>query len=362
MVSNMRTKLTLLLALAMTVAPAMSVAAQQGEEKQYETDVSEDRATIEITREFDEREATTEITFDTVKGHFETKFDYQNATTESESKLEIAFHQLVEYRDANDDGRYDADDDVASAWNVANESRDVTESSNGTLEWRPLSESDVTSDNGTEGTHIHGVAHFPTDDPVEGVLRELGQGENRTFTVDIYVFGQNATYQGTELGPMEVKIDLGVTNYPYTKNGTELALISESKAERELSVDDDVNASEVSVSQEIEDLTVDIAFAWDDQATVDGEMTTVETTVLESESESESDDGEASASSERLFAFSYERGDEIVHDPTLGASTAEDEGFIGRTSDRASDVPGLTVWTALIGVVGAAALVRHRRG
>lgn len=361
----MRTTTTLLLALAMMIAPLGTVGAQQGE-KSYETDVSEDRATITIERMVDQRTITNEITFDTEDGAFTTVFDYENASEEASTRLGLTMHQLVEYRDTNDNDRYDADDEVASAWRLSQGSENVTADSNGTLSWDALETKNVTADDGTEGTRIDGVARFPSQDPVQGVLEQLGQGENRTVRVSIYVFGEPVTLDGTHLSAMEVKIDLTVKNYPYTRNGTALALASEATAQRPLSLSEDGDNASLGVSREVEGVTIDLAFAWSEQARVDGELTDVGVTQLEgnaSQAEANETDApdEGDEGSEQLFALSYARGEEIVHDPKLGATATVDEGLLGSAQEEASSVPGMTAWAALLGVLGAAALVRSRR-
>lgn len=358
----MRHHTTLLLALAMLIAPVGTVAAQQGEETTYETEVEDDRATITFEQEIGEREVSNEISFDTDEGAFSDAFSYENATSEAEAELEVQLHQLVEYEDANGDGRYDAGDEVASAYKVANGSENVTGVNNGTLEWDALSSRNETTASGDDVTVIHGEARIPVDDPLADVLDRLGQGENRTFAVDIYVTDRPVTVDGMTVQPMEVKIDWRVTNYPYTKNGTALALVAETSSESEIELEDDAEASRAAVSRTLEGIQVDVAFSWNDEATVDGETTTVQTTTLSEETESESEDGEAETETERLLAFSYERGDEIVHDPTLGARTASvDGGLIGNAGDRLDSVPGLTTWAALLGIVSAALVVRTRR-
>lgn len=364
MVSKMRTMTTLLLALAMTLAPAATVAAQQGEETPYETTVEDDHATITIDHTLGDRSASTEVAFDTDEGAFATAFNYENATSEATSQLAVALHQLVEYEDTNGNGVYDAEDEVASAWKIANASKNVTGTSNGTLAWQPLEEKNATSDDGMAGTRIVGEARFPAQDPIAGVLEQIGQGENRTFTVDLRVFGQPVTLDGEQLGPMQVQVDLGVTNYPYTANGTQLALVTGTASEQTITVDE--GASQVAASKMLEYHQVDLAFAWQDEATVDDEIQPVATTTLEQPSDEDADEAESDSENDdeatTLLAFSYARGDEIAHGTTIGAhATTLDETAIDRARDGLDAVPGVTAWIALVGIASTALVVGRRR-
>lgn len=340
----MRTITTLAIALALLVAPT-AVAQDSG----YETTVTDDRATIEVERSIDGQIARTSVVFDTSEGVLAADNEGFDATDHA---LNLSLHQILEYEDTNENDRFDGDDKVYSAYRVANASENRTIESNGTLQWEPLEEGTVQSENGTEGTRVVGQAQFPPADPVEGVLGQVAPMENRTLTVALTVFGQPVTYEGQQLGATEVAVTTHVENYPYRNNGTQPALVSDAHGTPDPTIAPE-NATDVRVEKDVEVASVSLAYDWADNATVDDEETPVHAglfTVDEGDDES--------------LALSYERGDDIVHQASIGAHyEAADDGEIADAArDTFDEVPAPAALTALAALAGVAALARRTRG
>lgn len=356
--AEMRTQPTVWMVFAILIAAPFGALAQEGEDSAYEqsVEVSDDEAVIETSYEADDEEAEVEIRFSTEDASFLVEAESENATRETEQALEAQLHQLVEYTDENDNGKYDDGEPVASSWLLSEGSEEQTEEpANGTVSWQPLNVSETESDEGEPGHHIQGRALFVSEDPIETVTAALGQGENRTFGIDLWVYSNVTQHEGQLLTPSEVKADLMVENYPYVKEGTDLALLLDTEAEQEIEAEDEEG---VGSGVDLGDLEADLRFTWADEATVDGETQPVGTTLFESENETEQEDDEVSQETERSFALSYPRGDKIVHDPRVGAQlSAQSAGGLDGVTDNVPSV-GLI---GLLAVAGAIAVALGRR-
>lgn len=347
----MRTTTVLLAALALVIAPAGLAGAQSDESNEPEVHASGSQATIEYNREVDDRRADVTITFETNSTQFGTELEVGNGTVARSNALNVQLHQLVEYEDHDEDGAYDEDEPIVSSYRLSEEAENVFGGpENGTVAWQDLNASQTTSDDGVPGHVVRGQGEFVGDtDPLGELEETLGQAENGTFAVSLYVFDDEATVNGTTIPYGQVKIDLTTKNYPYARNGTTLAMGLEASSERGLE-----NASQgrngVVVQDDIEELDAELLYTWASTAQVDGADRPAKTTNLSQASETE-----------RTFAISYERGEEIVHDPTTGISLSAADRLLDRAEDTASDVPGAgTLATAA--VLGSLALgLAHRR-
>jgi hypothetical protein len=110
------------------------------------------------------------------------------------------------------------------------------------------------------------------------------------------------------ISPSEVKLDLIIENYPYEEEGTQLALMAKLETEAEVELHDDDHEDEEDDDEDELKLTAPEAeafFSWANNATVDGVVTPVETTI------------EPDENGKKLY-FAYTRGTSINHDPKLG--------------------------------------------
>lgn len=357
-VMEMRTRTTVWMVLTILIAAPLGAMAQEGEDENYEqqVEVSDEEATIETSYEEADQEAEVEVRFGTDDAGFLVEAEAENASQASERKLEAQLHQLVEYTDENDNGKYDDGEEIASSWLLSEGSGDQTDGPvNGTVTWQPLNVTETESDDGTPGHHIQGRALFTSDDPIQTVTDALGQGENRTFGIDLWVYSEVTQHEGQTLAPTEVKADLLIENYPYAKEDTALAILLDTEAEQEIEAEDEDG---VGSGVDLGDLEADLRFTWADQATVDGQSQPVGTTTFEAENETTSEEDEVSQESKRSFALSYTRGEKIVHDPRVGAELSSQS--FGSVEDVANGVPSLGL-IGLLGVIGASAVVLRRR-
>lgn len=344
--------LTILVAGLLVFSAAMPVALAQDDdeddgddadevERKVEVETDEEGVSIELEREEGEAEDKVEMGFDYEEADFELGYETETENASAESKLEAQFGALAEYRDENDNGRYDAGEPLVSTWHLG-EDADVDDDipEDGTVQWQQATVSDVSRD-GKQGKLINAPADL---------------GDEGTFELTFLVFGDFVDLGTSSLTPTGAKIDIGIEDYPYQSNETELALFMETETEQEAEVDDEPDEAEddetgVAASSQVGNRTVELVFTWKDSAQVDGTSEPVETTVLSSEAESETEDGETEQETKREFVLSYGRGDEIVHDPKAQVMV----------SSSVSNVPGLGAPLALLGLAGVALIARRRR-
>lgn len=359
----MRLAAVCLLALGLLAAPAGMAGAQSNDE-QSEVRTSDTSVTVEYSRSVDGVALTERITFDTNATTFGVQLERANQTGGQTNELNTQLHQVAEYEDENENGRYDADEPLVSSYTLSERSENVLGApENGTVRWGNLTSSETQSDDGKTGTVVRGEGRIVGSGNPTGPVREVvGEaqnrsiGENRTFAVSLYVFDSPATVNGTEVQPGQVKIDLEIENYPYARNGTSLALALQPRSE--LGLQNASQASEgVEAQDTIEDVDANLLYTWNQTANVDGTDQPVGTTRLQGNA---SDGGSSGNETERLYALGYERGQSIVHDPVTGIRLVGAQGVVDRAQDRASETPGLGIWAALSTLGIAAAAARRR--
>jgi hypothetical protein len=351
----MRAAIAVLMTCALMLAPASAIAQSEADDRSYDLTVSDDRAEIQMPHKVDDRAAETGVVFDTREGQLSGSFAFAEADA-SEERLDVLLHQLVEFEDTNDDDALDDEDEVRSAWRLSNASRNVTMEANDTVEWRSMETVNVTSDDGVDGTTVQAVAEFPEQDPVAGVLGELGQGENRTVTFNVTVFDESAEIDGTQVPASHAHVDWTVDNFPHTAEDTQLALVAGALGTGELQVADGDNTTEIANRAAVDGYGIGVAAQIADQATVDDEASDVNASAVETDEAAE--DAEEG---EQVLALSYERGDTVEHELVLGASAAStDDGLVDAADDEVSAVPSVGAVAAL-GLLATAALVTKRR-
>lgn len=346
----MRAAIAMLMACALAFAPATATADEHADDRSYEVTVSDDRAEIQMPREVEDRSGTTSVVLDTEEGLLRGGFGFAEA--DDGQQLDVRLHQLVEYADKNGNGHLDDGDDTASAWKIANASENVTADSNGTLSRRAIEQHDVTSEDGVEGTTIQAVAEFPDQDPIEGVISELGQAENRTLTINLTVFEDATTYDGTEVPGNHVHVDWTLDNYPYTREETKMALVADADGTDEVTLALDEDEPRIGSQAELEGFGVGLTADVAGEALVDGNETEVAFADVNA-----SEDADV----ERPLSMNYDTGDAIEHELVLGASVDPvDTGTIDSASDQISEVPAPDALAA-VGLLATAAVAVTRR-
>lgn len=343
----MRSLPTLIIALALLVAP-LGAAQTSTDSDTLEADVQRDRAEITITNTTGDRNATVGILFDTNEGLLATNLTVDEG---QEHQVNVNLHQLIEYEPGDEDG-FDENATAISTWNVANESEDVAAESNGTLQWAPLQQDNVTADDGeTEGLLVTGTALFQEEQPVpietpEEMQDQLPPLDESNVTVEIAVFGQNATYNGVDVGPMQAAVNLTVNEYPYESDDSRLALVMEAGGVLQAT---DIQDGSLIASETVDNATVNLGLDWDEDALLDDEEASVDASTLEAR-----DDAGASGD---LIVLDYDQADRIEQHGTLGVSLeGADDGTDGVLTD---DVPGPSLAAVLAGVA-MLALARTR--
>lgn len=311
------------------------------EERSVEVQTEGKDVSIELKRETEPREDKVEMAWNAEDATFELAYESENETRETEDKLEAMFGAIAEYRDANNNSRYDPGEELVSGWMLGDEFEDEEDAGlDQRAEWGTPTVSDVTRD-GKDGKRITTTAQL---------------GGNGTLTLRLFVFGSFVNLNGTDLSPTGAKIDIVIDRYDFQANDTDLALFlgTETESEYEQEVDDEGDETGVSARNASNQAGPQLVFTWKDTAQVDGQTRDVATTVLEEANETEMDDDGASNERERAFVLSYPRGDEIVHDPRA-------EVVLASAAGAASDVPGPGLAALLASIAGVAVAAHARR-
>lgn len=344
----MRTLLAILVALLLALTP-LALADDEDEDKKdkgrgddernrgkhkMDLDVGRERASIKLSKEDANGEHAIRIDFDADGARLRVQHESENETSESSQKLEARFHTLAEFVDTDGDGIYDAGEPIASAYRLGKRRGDGI-AENGSADWGPITDTAATSAGGVAGRKLSSTASL---------------GGNATFGLDMYVYGDLTTVGNTTLLPTEAKVDIRIANYPYMRNDSRLAVLVTLKSSQEFESergDDDEQG--LKVHADANGTKLDFRFTWLETATVDGIDLPVGTSVIEDKAEE--DDEESSRKS--LVAFSYARGTNILHDPTIGAS-------YGTASADANPVPGPGLIALVAGVAVLAVALRRR--
>ncbi len=348
----MRNTATLVTALVLLIAPlgsAQAVTAENG----VETTVEHDRAEILLEGNMNETTATVTVTLDTTQGFLAT-----NLSTDEQAQdldVNVTLHQLIEYR-ANDNATAFTDNaTTVSAWNIADESENVSAEANGTLQWAPIEEENISADDGdTEGVLITAQAIFPGEQPdlplpdQDLEQPQLPTLDERNVTIELVAFGQQATYNGQDVGPLQALVTFHVNDYPYQAEDTSLALVMEANEAIETI---DIENEALKSTQTYDDITVDLALAWNNEATINDDATPVEMT-----QPTPTDDADVG----ELVALSYDQGEIVQHNALIGASLAEVDEDDARTFDT-DDVPAPGLLAMLAGLTGIALATKRSR-
>ena len=262
-----------------------------------ESDWGEDERGLELITEQDRFELRSDRVAGDVHDEIRLELDGSNVrfdfelrespgAVEAEAGLRLELERLIEFRDANGDGAFQSSDDVRAEYDA------------GDLPLVSLA-SGPTSSGGVDGIEVTATYNV-TGKP------------GSTLAFRATAFGNVTTFQGLPQRPVDVKLDLVLTDFPYEENDTLPAI--ELKVAAEAPRGPNVTARDVSFTSG--NLTG--AFAWKDVADVDCVERPVHTTAVRLPDEVEGGEVEAVLS----LTFAYARGASIVHDPTFGFDLA----------------------------------------
>lgn len=281
------------------------------------------QAEIEMKRKDSGVEDKIEYKLDAKHARVKVSYKSENDTTETKTELGVRFREIVEYVDTNGNGAFDPSAD-----------RVVTRVDTVKADWAITGPVDETRDNVT-GKRFEARGAFP---------------EGGSLGLVFHVYGTAAMFNGTDLRPGDIKIDILLDDWNYTANDSALAIRAdiERKTETEVEHDDDVDGSG---SEGVHAFDGDFGayFTWAPTANVDGTDRAVGTTIVK-ESNETSDEG---TKIKQVVYLSYARGTHIDHDPVMGIQTA--------MVANAAGVPGPGLLAAVAGVGLAAVLLRRRK-
>jgi frataxin-like iron-binding protein CyaY len=288
--------------------------------------LSANEAVIKLEKKVNEQENEVKIKLETEEETTMTlEFKEETNESEAELKLRIAFDKIIEYKDSNNDGKFDSTDAIVSDFETEE------------LIWEISEPTDVAVNNKT-GKRIVATGAIPKS--------------NGKLVLSQTVFGQFVFLGDTSIKPTEMKIDIIFSNYPFSNaSNTRLALFvkTTSTAQSEAVMDEGVAEDVLIVSQD----QLKAIFSWKNVATADGTQFKVETTTLGSKIVEKLDGEEVEFKQEQRLIFNYQRGAEIVHDPKLGIII----------SDASPSLLGTTLISIISIITAATALIlfRHRR-
>lgn len=336
-------------------------AASADERRKVTADASGSEAQIALTKDQRELEDRVAVRFSTTDGVLEVQYsnEIESSGVRYEKNLTTQLHELVEYTDENENARYDRGEPIASAWLLsAQAERHVEAPTNGTVVWQPLEASDVES-NGKEGKRITARGQLASAGALPLPPLPVAPGTVREVEIALTAFGDTVNYQGTDLGPTEVKVDVRIANYPFERERTRLALVMETFAKdelRDVPKTDSGREAALHSTASLGDRRVTLEFAWMVDVDVDGRDRPLQANELEREETNKQDPTGTHREVRKVFAFEYERGDEIAHDPSVGVDYEVQRAKAAGAGDGDGKIPALGLWAVLV-AVGAAVFV-----
>ncbi len=204
----------------------------------------------------------------------------------------LVVEQLIEYVDANLNGRYDSFDVVVS-----------------TVEFSNVSFSNITYENisTSKGNTVTIIKTHTLDD---------------LFTIIIYIADSNTSYLNATITPQEIKFDFKIHLYPYVNQSSQLALRTGVKTPFSVIAQQSAFAEQQrQASQEgrlnISSTTNFGFFSWVPDAIVDTVQTPVNVSVVSQTQQTFASNNQSSYTQAEVV-FSYARGESILHDPKIG--------------------------------------------
>lgn len=361
-----------LVTLALVVPVGALVAAESGqgseEKRKVVVRTTPNEAVIELSRT--DREDLDKVTmrFSTAEGVLSATYvnepKGEDVSVRYEKSMTTLLHQVLEYKDDNDNQRYDPGEPVASSWYMSPESKDEADAgTNSTVTWGPIDVSDVEA-NGKKGKQITAQAQF-VGGPREGLPLPLPMPTTpeSVFLVTFTVFGDFLDYQDTPLTPTEAKIDFSLRAYPFADERSRIAVVYETIARDELNfveIAEGPGLKGLASTKTLGNRTVTTEFAWKETVDVDGRELPVQMSELLSESVTKQDREGTHRDARRVYALDYDRGANITHDPVMGVEIEPaDEG--GGIFGGGGAVPGLAAWAVVAAGLGAALILARRR-
>ena len=237
---------------------------------------------------------------------FRFEFRQEAGGVDADAELRLELERVIEFHDENADGAFQDGEDVRAEHTPSD------------LTLAAVSAQNVSA------------AGVPGVEVTANYVFDAAPSSGLAFRATI--FGDLASFQDLVQHPVEVKADILFSDFPYTEAGTRPGIVFRVRA----ASTSPPNITANGVAFEAGDLKG--LFRWKGNATVDGNETRVGVTVRQ--------DTGAVGEQDLSVAFAYERGANIVHDPTFG--------FLRTIAEAVGRILGNPVFYAL-GVAAAVA-------
>ncbi len=263
---------------------------EEKNERALQIEASEKEVQIESELKNGENKDSIEIEFKvTDEPEIKVEYESENGSNEIELSFKVKFYSLIEYNDTNLDGIFNESED-----DLVQELRLDTSH----VEYLPISYSTELIGN----TTIHIINAITTD----GV-----------FSLQFFIAEEFALVNGSLITPTEMKIDIGINDFPFINETSDLALKLRLEAEVEYENDEETEDEEGERATSEAEVEVTMNgftgfFSWSENVLVDGNVMQVKASPV--------DDDHDSDFGEQKIYLNYPRGNKILHDPKIGVA------------------------------------------
>ncbi len=213
-------------------------------------------------------------------------------TTAMLHHFSLIIDQLVEYKDINENGKYDRNDVITSTLLMSN------------ITFTNITYSNSTTPEGKTITTLE--THTP----------------DKIFSIVIYVASEQTSLFNTIISPEEIKFDFSIVSYPFVNETSQLALITH--VETPFHITSEQNTYDEKQGRATQESGLNISsgrhrgfFSWANGVIVDNISRPVNVTVL-TETEQTFAGNTQETMIQTQVIFSYPRGEIISHDPKIG--------------------------------------------
>jgi hypothetical protein len=293
-------------------------------ERKLQIEASDKEVQIQSELRNGENKDEIEIEFKTTdEPEIKVEYESEIGSLEMELSFKVRFYSLIEYNDLDSDGIY-------------NESVD-----------------EFVQELRLDDSHI---GYFPIEYFTEVVGNTTIHIINVTstdsvFSLQFFIVEEFALINGSLVTPTEMKIDIGINDFPYANDSSMLALKLRLEAESEYEIDEETEdeldaraTSEIEVEVTMNGFTG--FFSWSENVLVDGVLKNVKSSAV--------DDDDIDSTEQKIY-LNYPRGTQILHDPKIGV-----EGIL-QTVNTSSNTPGFESIFTLVALSFASIMAIYRR-
>jgi len=297
------------------------------EEHEHEIEVSSEKVKIKTESLNQSVEIELEVEMRLDESSIEIEFEEESGRSESEQSLEVQFHRLFEYVDSNGDGLWQQSESIEREWHLHGDVDSNTEDE-GVIDWQPPQLTEVTL-GGSAGTEIHLVGHL--------------SNSSEQFQIRFWVMNSPMQLLDETISPTEFKMDFIIENWAFSNASHRLGLEMDVEFDHEVEIED----GKIHSFQELNHTNLSLAFSWVDFVEIDRQNQSVSSQSI----------AQAGANEQRVL-LSYPAGQQIVHDPMIGARYVEvqlaggnDSNAGGGGIDNPTSDPSLLALLPYVGLV-----------